>query len=84
MFPIQSSTQAVVDVFRVEGGKLAEHWDVLQDEMLVALGGGSMFDPGEGGHRRSHNHTKIRLSSNHEWEWLATVNRRFTTFIIFV
>jgi predicted SnoaL-like aldol condensation-catalyzing enzyme len=22
---------AVVDIFRVEGGKIVEHWDVLQD-----------------------------------------------------
>lgn len=45
--------QVVVDLFRVEGGKLAEHWDVLQDEVPVtaALGGISMFDPKEGAHR---------------------------------
>jgi predicted SnoaL-like aldol condensation-catalyzing enzyme len=42
--------QVVVDVFRIEDGKLAEHWDVLQDEVPVtaALGGISMFDPKEG------------------------------------
>ena len=42
--------QVVVDVFRIEDGKLAEHWDVLQDEVPVtaALGGISMFDPEEG------------------------------------
>ncbi|MDQ0138311.1 hypothetical protein J2T08_006256 [Neorhizobium galegae] len=41
--------QVVIDVFRVEGGKLAEHW-VLQNEVPVtaALGGVSMFDPEEG------------------------------------
>lgn len=39
--------QVVVDIFRVEGGKLAEHWDALQDEMSVASGGVSMFDPEE-------------------------------------
>ena len=45
--------QVVVDVFRIEGGKLAEHWDVLQNEVPVtaALGGISMFDPEEGAHR---------------------------------
>lgn len=42
--------QVVVDIFRVEEGKLVEHWDVLQDEMPVALGGISMFDPSEGAH----------------------------------
>jgi predicted SnoaL-like aldol condensation-catalyzing enzyme len=41
--------QVVVDLFRIEGGKLAEHWDVLQDEVPVtaALGRISMFDPEE-------------------------------------
>ncbi|KAA9003903.1 nuclear transport factor 2 family protein [Stenotrophomonas cyclobalanopsidis] len=41
--------QVVVDLFRVQGGKLAEHWDVLQDEVPAtgAAGGISMFDPGE-------------------------------------
>ena len=42
--------QVVVDLFRVAGGKLAEHWDVLQNEVQVpaAVGGLSMFDPVEG------------------------------------
>ena len=42
--------QVVVDIFRVEGGKLAEHWDVLQTEVpaAAALAGLSMFDPEEG------------------------------------
>lgn len=41
--------QVVVDLFRVEDGKLAEHWDVLQDEVPVAAGvtGLAMFDPAE-------------------------------------
>lgn len=41
--------QVVVDLFRIEDGRLAEHWDVLQDEVLPggASGGISMFDPGE-------------------------------------
>jgi predicted SnoaL-like aldol condensation-catalyzing enzyme len=41
--------QVVVDLFRVKGGKLAEHWDVLQNEVpaMAALGGNSMFDPEE-------------------------------------
>jgi predicted SnoaL-like aldol condensation-catalyzing enzyme len=44
--------QVVIDVFRIEDGKLAEHWDVLQNEVPVtaALGGISMFDPEEGAH----------------------------------
>ncbi|WP_211100224.1 nuclear transport factor 2 family protein [Azospirillum halopraeferens] len=45
--------QVVVDIFRVEDGKLVEHWDVLQDEVpaTAAHGGISMFDPEEGAHR---------------------------------
>jgi predicted SnoaL-like aldol condensation-catalyzing enzyme len=42
--------QVVVDLFRIKNGRLAEHWDVLQDEIPAgaALGGISMFDPQEG------------------------------------
>ena len=45
--------QIVVDIFRVEDGKLAEHWDVLQNEVTVTAGvaGLPMFAPGEGAHR---------------------------------
>jgi predicted SnoaL-like aldol condensation-catalyzing enzyme len=45
--------QVVVDIFRVEGGKLAEHWDVMQAEVPAAAGlaGLSMFDPEEAAHR---------------------------------
>ncbi len=41
--------QVVVDLFRIEAGRLAEHWDVLQDEVpaTTTLGGVSMFDPDE-------------------------------------
>jgi predicted SnoaL-like aldol condensation-catalyzing enzyme len=41
--------QVVIDMFRVEEGKLAEHWDVLQDEVLPeeGLAGLAMFDPEE-------------------------------------
>ena len=46
--------QVVVDLFRVEGGMLAEHWDVLQDEVPItaASGGIPMFDPQEGARTR--------------------------------
>lgn len=42
--------QVVVDLFRIEADRLAEHWDVLQNEVPAtdALGGISMFDPVEG------------------------------------
>lgn len=40
--------QVVVDIFRIEDGRLAEHWDVLQDEVpATTIGGVSMFDPAE-------------------------------------
>lgn len=44
------TSQVVVDLFRVEGGQLAEHWDVLQNEIPASAsrGGIAMFDPGEG------------------------------------
>jgi predicted SnoaL-like aldol condensation-catalyzing enzyme len=42
--------QVVVDLFRIEDGRLAEHWDVLQNEVPLTntLGGIAMFDPEEG------------------------------------
>ncbi len=41
--------QVVIDIFRIEDGMLAEHWDVLQNEVPVSVPGGvSMFDPAEG------------------------------------
>lgn len=45
--------QVVIDIFRIEDGKLVEHWDVLQNEVPApaALGGISMFDPNEAAHR---------------------------------
>lgn len=43
--------QIVVDILRVDGGRLAEHWDVMQDEARAASGTGglSMFDLEESG-----------------------------------
>ena len=48
-----STPQIVVDLFRVENGRLAEHWDVLQDEVRTdeTVAGGAMFDPDEGSHQ---------------------------------
>ncbi|WP_210270017.1 nuclear transport factor 2 family protein [Aureimonas mangrovi] len=40
--------QVVVDIFRIENGRLAEHWDVLQNEMPAGAGTVAMFDPQEG------------------------------------
>ena len=39
--------QVVVDIFRIENGRLAEHWDVLQDELPAKPGTDAlpMFDP---------------------------------------
>jgi predicted SnoaL-like aldol condensation-catalyzing enzyme len=41
--------QIVVDIFRIEDGKLAEHWDVLQDEESAkgSKSGMAMFSPSE-------------------------------------
>lgn len=41
------SPQVVVDIFRVENNRLAEHWDVLQDEARATAGGRTMFEPDE-------------------------------------
>jgi predicted SnoaL-like aldol condensation-catalyzing enzyme len=37
-----------VDIFRVEDGKVVEHWDVLQEEVPVetTVHGNPMFTPG--------------------------------------
>ncbi len=35
----------VVDIFRVENGKIAEHWDVGQEEVLDTASGLPMFEP---------------------------------------
>lgn len=45
--------QIAIDIFRVEGGRLAEHWDVLQNEVPAAAGVASlaMFDPDESARR---------------------------------
>ncbi|WP_447765527.1 nuclear transport factor 2 family protein [Sphingopyxis panaciterrae] len=45
--------QVVIDLFRIEDGKLVEHWDVLQDEVAVgaAPGGTAMFDSDERAHQ---------------------------------
>lgn len=44
--------QIVVDIFRIENGRLAEHWDVLQNEVPATVRGGvSMFDPNESARR---------------------------------
>jgi predicted SnoaL-like aldol condensation-catalyzing enzyme len=49
-----ATPQVVVDLFRIEGGKLAEHWDVMQEEVLAtaSAAGIPMFDPSEGARLR--------------------------------
>jgi len=37
----------LVDIIRVEDGKIAEHWDVLQEEVLETASGNAMFEPME-------------------------------------
>ncbi len=36
-----------VDIFRVENGKIIEHWDILQEEVAETKSGAPMFDPAE-------------------------------------
>ena len=36
-----------VDIFRVENGLIAEHWDVLQDEVRDTASGLPMFEPAD-------------------------------------
>lgn len=45
--------QVGVDIFRLQDGKLVEHWDVLQHEVPATAGvaGLPMFDPEEGANR---------------------------------
>ncbi|MEU1275651.1 ester cyclase [Streptomyces sp. NPDC005799] len=38
-----AKTQAVVDIFRVQDGKIAEHWDVIQDAPDSTASGNDMF-----------------------------------------
>lgn len=49
------NTQIVVDIFRIEDGRLAEHWDVLQDEVIAETSGSglTMFSPDEGERQES-------------------------------
>lgn len=44
-----ANPQVVVDIFRVEDGRLAEHWDVMQDEVAAngSKSGIEMFSPDE-------------------------------------
>lgn len=58
--------QVVIDLFRIEDGKLAEHWDVLQEEVPTpgALHGVPMFEPDEGA-RFAPNHALAREESIH-------------------
>jgi predicted SnoaL-like aldol condensation-catalyzing enzyme len=48
-------TQIAVDIFRIEDGLLAEHWDVLQDEAPTEAfkSGFAMFSPEEGERQKS-------------------------------
>ena len=34
-----------VDIFRVEDGRIAEHWDVMQEEVTETVSGNPMFAP---------------------------------------
>lgn len=51
--------QVVVDIFRIEDGRLAEHWDVLQDEIPPGAGtaGVAMFSADESAVQAATNQT---------------------------
>lgn len=34
-----------IDIYRVEDGRIAEHWDVIQQEVLDTVSGNPMFEP---------------------------------------
>ena len=36
-----------IDIYRVEDGKIAEHWDVIQPEVLDTMSGNPMFEPAQ-------------------------------------
>ena len=43
-----------VDIYRVEDGRIAEHWDVVREEVSPTASGHPMFTvPGQGWHRLS-------------------------------
>jgi predicted SnoaL-like aldol condensation-catalyzing enzyme len=39
----QDRGRAIVDIFRLESGKIIEHWDVIQDVPEMPAGGNTMF-----------------------------------------
>ncbi|WP_416883610.1 nuclear transport factor 2 family protein [Marivita sp.] len=36
-----------IDIYRVEDGMIAEHWDVIQEEVLETASGNPMFEPAQ-------------------------------------
>ena len=61
--------QVVIDIFRIEDGRLAEHWDVLQDEIPTDAGkaGVAMFSADE-------SVTQVAINQAHEAGDGASVN----------
>ena len=41
--------QAIIDLFRVEHGKIVEHWDVIQPVLTHTANGNTMFEGGKTG-----------------------------------
>ncbi|UUZ71170.1 nuclear transport factor 2 family protein [Polaromonas sp. P1(28)-8] len=73
------SPQVVVDIFRVEGGRLTEHWDVLQDETPVeeAKAGIAMFSPDEATVQAATNRAISEAPVNYDGVLQANLERVF-------
>lgn len=68
--------QVVIDIFRVEDGRLAEHWDVLQDEIPAkgSTSGVAMFSPDEGSVQASRRVAKGDADSPIDYDALMKAN----------
>lgn len=74
-----ANPQVVVDIFRIENGRLAEHWDVLQDETPVeaAKAGIAMFSPDEATVQAATNGAILEAPVNYDGLLQANLERVF-------
>ncbi len=71
-----TSPQIVVDIFRVEEGRLVEHWDVLQDEVPEkgSKSGISMFSPDEAATQANNNALSSIVDPSIDYDALLQAN----------